>query len=79
MVDRQYFPTAAQAARKQKHMTQAELADTVGVTHVAMSKYLRGLLIPRTIVFLRICDALALNPAQMTWPELEAEREAWGD
>ena len=79
MVDRQYFPAVATEARKQKHMTQAALADTVGVTHVAMSKYLRGLLVPRTIVFLRICDVLDLNPALMTWPELEAEREAWGD
>ena len=78
MTRRVFFPVAEDQDRKQKHLSQAALADRVGVTHVAMSKYLRGLLVPRTIVFLRICDVLNLEPAKMTWPELEQERETCG-
>lgn len=78
MTAKRNFQTAMLQALKEQGMTQYQLADKVGVTAASMSLYCNGR-IPRTLVFLRICDILHLNPALMTFDALEAERARHGN
>lgn len=45
-------------------LTQAELAETVGIDHTHLSRIERGERSPSVRVLMRLCEALALEPAQ---------------
>ena len=54
--------------RKEKGLTQAELAERVGVTGGAVSKWERGRSYPDLDMLLRLCDALHATPDQLLYP-----------
>ena len=72
---RQYFTTVVKQRLKEKRMTQQKLAEIIGVTPAAVSLYLNGKHIPKTIQLMLMCDVLGMNPSELTWEELETERQ----
>ena len=47
--------------RKQKNLTQMQLADKLGITDKAISKWERGLAMPDTSIMLALCEILGIN------------------
>ena len=47
--------------RKQKQLTQLQLADKLGITDKAISKWERGIAMPDTSIMLELCDILCIT------------------
>ena len=47
--------------RKQKNLTQLQLADKLGITDKAISKWERGKAMPDTSIMIELCDILEIN------------------
>ena len=47
--------------RKQKQLTQLQLADKLGITDKAISKWERGIAMPDTSIMLELCDVLCIS------------------
>ena len=47
--------------RKQKKLTQLQLADKLGITDKAISKWERGIAMPDTSIMLELCDILCIS------------------
>ena len=47
--------------RKQKQLTQLQLADKLGITDKAISKWERGIAMPDTSIMLELCDILCIS------------------
>ncbi len=47
--------------RKQKHLTQMQLAEKLGITDKAISKWERGIAIPDSSVMPELCDILCIS------------------
>lgn len=47
--------------RKQKNLTQMQLAEKVGVTDKAVSKWERGIAMPDSSIMIELCDILAIS------------------
>ena len=47
--------------RKEKKLTQSELADVLGITDKAVSKWERGIAMPDTSLMLVLCDTLGIS------------------
>ena len=47
--------------RKQKSLTQMQLAEKLGITDKAISKWERGISMPDTSIMLELCDILGIN------------------
>jgi len=47
--------------RKQKNLTQLQLAEKLGITDKAVSKWERGLAMPDTSLMLELCDILGIS------------------
>ncbi len=47
--------------RKQKHLTQAQLAEQMGITDKAVSKWERGLAMPDASIMLSLCGVLGIS------------------
>ena len=47
--------------RKEKKLTQMQLAEKIGITDKAISKWERGIAMPDTSVMLELCDILSIN------------------
>ena len=47
--------------RRQRSLTQAQVADTLGITDKAVSKWERGLAMPDSSVMLELCDILGIS------------------
>ena len=47
--------------RKQKQLTQLQLADKLGITDKAISKWERGIAMPDTSIMLELCDILSIS------------------
>ena len=47
--------------RKQKQLTQLQLADKLGITDKAISKWERGIAMPDTSIMLELCDILGIS------------------
>ena len=47
--------------RKQKQLTQLKLADKLGITDKAISKWERGIAMPDTSIMLELCDILCIS------------------
>ena len=47
--------------RKQKHLTQMQLAEKLGITDKAISKWERGIAMPDTSIMLELCDILCIS------------------
>ncbi len=49
------------ACRKQQNLTQLQLADKLGITDKAISKWERGVAMPDTSIMLALCDILRIS------------------
>ena len=47
--------------RKQKQLTQLQLADKLGITDKAISKWERGIAMPDTSIMLELCNILGIS------------------
>ncbi|MBR3868153.1 MAG: helix-turn-helix domain-containing protein [Clostridia bacterium] len=47
--------------RKQKHLTQMQLAEKLGITDKAISKWERGIAMPDSSIMLELCDILCIS------------------
>ena len=47
--------------RKQKNLTQMQLAEKLGITDKAISKWERGMAMPDSSIMLELCDILGIN------------------
>ena len=47
--------------RKQKHLTQMQLAEKIGITDKAVSKWERGVAMPDSSIMLELCDILGIT------------------
>ena len=47
--------------RKQKNLTQMQLAERLGITDKAISKWERGIAMPDTSIMLELCEILGIN------------------
>ena len=47
--------------RKQKNLTQMQLAEKLGITDKAISKWERGIAMPDSSIILELCDILSIN------------------
>ncbi len=47
--------------RKQKNLTQLQLAEKLGITDKAISKWERGIAMPDTSIMLELCDILGIS------------------
>ena len=47
--------------RKQKNLTQMQLAERLGITDKAISKWERGIAMPDTSIMLELCDILGIS------------------
>ena len=47
--------------RKQEHLTQAALAESLGITDKAVSKWERGIAMPDTAIMLDLCEILGIS------------------
>lgn len=54
--------TKIQAALKARGVSQKELAERLGVTHVQIGKYIRGQVTPKPGQLYKIADALDISP-----------------
>ena len=63
--------------RKQKGMTQQELADKVGVTNKAVSKWERGLNFPDISIMGDLAEALGTDVADLMESEEEQLLHIW--
>ena len=49
------------ACRKEKGLTQAQLAEKLGITDKAVSKWERGIAMPDSSIMLQLCDILGIS------------------
>ena len=49
------------ACRKERKLTQLQLADKLGITDKAVSKWERGIAMPDTSIMLELCEKLKIN------------------
>ena len=49
------------ACRKRANLTQLQLADRLGITDKAISKWERGITMPETSIMLELCDILGIS------------------
>ena len=56
-----YIGLLIQSARKEEHLTQAELAQRIGANKSYISRIENGLIDPTVSTFMRIIDALGLR------------------
>ena len=47
--------------RKQKNLTQMQLAEKLGITDKAISKWERGVAMPDSSIMLELCDILGIS------------------
>ena len=47
--------------RKQQNLTQLQLAEKLGITDKAISKWERGKAMPDTSIMIELCDILEIN------------------
>ena len=63
------------ACRKQKHLTQLQLADKLGITDRAISKWETGKAMPDTAIMLELCDALHITVNDLLNGEVVSSQE----
>lgn len=56
--------------RKQKQLTQLQLADKLGITDKAISKWERGIAMPDTSIMLELCDILCISVNELLSGEM---------
>ena len=57
------------ACRKQNHLTQLQLAEKLGITDKAISKWERGITMPDTSIMLELCDILGISVNELLYGE----------
>lgn len=60
-------------ARKALKLTQKDLAEKIGVSAIAISRYEKNTRIPNTDILFKICNALKISPLSfIDWSKVEA-------
>lgn len=66
--------------RKQKHMTQRELAEAIGMRDAAISQYEKGIVTPPLETLKQLADVLGINPADLIdYTPMEKALEQWAE
>lgn len=60
-MDQQKIGALIAACRKEQKLTQMQLADALGITDKAVSKWERGLSMPDTAIMLELCELLGIS------------------
>ena len=60
--------------RKQKSLTQMQLAEKLGITDKAISKWERGVAMPDTSIMIELCDILSISVNEL----LSGEKNKYG-
>lgn len=61
--------------RKEKNLTQKELADIIGVSDKSVSKWERGINLPESSLFIPLCEALDIQVQELLLGEHIEEKE----
>ena len=56
--------------RKKKNLTQKELAEKLGITDKAISKWERGIAMPDSSIMLELCDILGISVNELLCGEI---------
>ena len=65
MVDQIKIGKFIAAKRKEKSITQAEVAESLGITDRAVSKWERGLSLPDASIMLNLCRILGISITEL--------------
>ena len=60
-IEQQVMSRRLKAALKFRSMTQRDLAEKVGITESAISRYITGTRLPKMHIAFKICDALGVS------------------
>lgn len=58
----EYLRDNLKSILEDRHMTQHQLAEDIGITDVSMSHYVNGRRTPKAVTLFRMCDALGVWP-----------------
>lgn len=61
LFEQQVMGRRLKAALKFRSMTQRDLAEKIGITETAISRYTTGSRVPKTSIAIKICDALGVS------------------
>ena len=78
MIDQIKIGKFIAAKRKEKSLTQTEVAKRLGITDRAVSKWERGLALPDASIMLNLCSILGINITELLTGE-EAMEEDYKD
>ena len=78
MIDQIKIGKFIAAKRKEKSLTQAEVAEKLGITDRAVSKWERGLALPDASIMLNLCSILGISITELLTGE-EAMEEDYKD
>ena len=62
------------ACRKRANLTQLQLADRLGITDKAVSKWERGITMPDTSIMLELCDILGISVNELCGYRLKSAK-----
>ena len=65
MIDQIKIGKFIAAKRKEKSLTQAEVAESLGITDRAVSKWERGLALPDASIMLNLCSILGISITEL--------------
>ena len=75
MVDQIKIGKFIAAKRKEKSITQAEVAESLGITDRAVSKWERGLSLPDASIMLNLCRILGISITELLTGEATMEED----
>ena len=78
MIDQIKIGKVIAAKRKEKALTQAEVAEKLGITDRAVSKWERGLSLPDAAIMLNLCSIMGIGITELLTGE-EAMEEDYKD
>ena len=70
MIDQTKIGRFIAAKRKEKSLTQAEVAKSLGITDRAVSKWERGLALPDASIMLNLCSILGISREKRQWKRI---------
>ena len=73
MIDQIKIGNFIAAKRKEKSLTQAEVAESLGITDRAVSKWERGLALPDASIMLNLCSILGISITELLTGETTVE------
>ena len=75
MIDQIKIERFIAAKRKEKSLTQAEVAKSLGITDRAVSKWERGLALPDASIMLNLCSILGIGITELLTGEATMDED----